>query len=39
MYEIFDQLTKNYWNNILVEILSVNNDGSLNIKVTPDFEY
>ncbi|MEH6941451.1 hypothetical protein [Bacillus sp. JJ722] len=38
-YEIFDKLTEQFWGNILVEILSIHSDGTLNIKVETDFDY
>jgi len=39
MYDIFNQLTKDYWSDILVEIKSIKEDGTLNIIVTPNFDF
>ncbi|WP_042349951.1 hypothetical protein [Bacillus massiliigorillae] len=38
-YEIFNKLTERFWGNILIEILSIHSDGTLNIRVNTDFDY
>lgn len=36
-YPIFTALTNKYWSNILVEINGVNDNGLLDLKITPNF--